>query len=156
MDDRRVLSLGRIEDVMPEVERLLAGHSTCGSWTLGQILHHLASSIRLSLTPSAGLPATPSDPERERTFEVRRKRFFRSGRFPEGVEVPHPAMIPPPDADERAEAESLRAAIELLSTPDGPFAIHPVLGTMSRQEWTDFHRLHCVHHLAFAKVARAG
>jgi Protein of unknown function (DUF1569) len=155
MDDRRDLAFGKIEEVMPEVERLLAGHSTSKGWTLGQILHHLATAVRLCLVAGPRDPGTASDPVLERTFKVRRRLFFRSGRFPEGLEVPHPALVPPPEADERVEAESLRLGLERLGATEGPFAVHPVLGTMSKQEWVDFHRIHCAHHLAFAKVARS-
>ena len=156
MDDRRELAFERIEEVMPEVERLLAGHATSQGWTLGQILHHLATSVRLSLLARGPAPSSPSDPERERILEVRRRRFFRSGRFPEGIEVPHEALRPPVDADARAEAGSLRLGLERLESSDGPFAPHPMLGPLSKAEWVEFHKIHCAHHLGFAKVARPG
>lgn len=31
----------------------------------------------------------------------------------------------------------------------GPLPAHPRLGTMTRDEWIRFHRLHCAHHLGF-------
>jgi hypothetical protein len=153
MDHRRELTFDRIEDVMPEVERLLAGHSTTKGWTLGQILHHLAMAIRLALAPDASGPASPADPHLDRTFKVRRRFFFRSARFPDGQEPPLPALRPPVDADERVEAETLRAELETLRLFEGPFADHPLLGPMSKREWERFHLMHCAHHLGFAKNA---
>lgn len=147
MDGQRELAFERIEDVMTEVERLLVGHSTTRGWTLGQILHHLSTAIRLSLD-FRGDSTPPAD--LQRVFEVRRRFFFRSGRFPDGAKIPHPAMQPPADADERVEAEGLRAALESLKSSDGPFATHPIIGPLSKAEWVDFHRIHCAHHLAFA------
>jgi hypothetical protein len=154
MDDHRELMFERIEDVMPEVDRLIAGHTTTKAWTLAQILHHLSTSIRLSLAPGLLPPEPAPDPDLERTYEIRRRRFFRSGRFPEGVEVPIEVLNPPVDADEPIEAESLRAGIKLLESSEISFIAHPVLGPMSRQEWVAFHRMHCAHHLAFAKATR--
>lgn len=33
---------------------------------------------------------------------------------------------------------------------DGPFVNHPVLGALTKDEWTQFHCMHCAHHLSFA------
>jgi hypothetical protein len=156
MDDRRELAFERIGDVMPEVERLLIGHSTTKGWTLGQILHHLSISVRLSITPGDDAPDSARLARLERAFEFRRRRFFGSGRFPEGVEPPHRDLHPPLEADERSEAESLRAALGMLGASEGPFTVHPMLGPLSKDEWVDFHRIHCAHHLGFAKVTRPG
>jgi hypothetical protein len=152
MEDRRELVFERIEDVMPEVDRLIDGHSTIKAWTLAQILHHLSTSIRLSLASDPRPPESPLDPDLLRTYEIRRRRFFRSGRFPEGVEAPIEVLLPPLDADENAEAESFRACIKLLESSEVSFLSHPVLGPMSTQEWIDFHRIHCAHHLGYARL----
>ncbi len=152
MSDRRALAFERIEDVMPEVERLLAGHSTAGSWTLGQILNHLSTSIHLSLDPTLGPTELETSPDLARGFEIRRRRFFKIGHFPQGVEVPLPIMIPPANLDDRVEADSLGEALRLLQASEGPYGTHPWLGPMSKQQWLDFHRMHCEHHLGFASI----
>ena len=46
---RRKLAFRRLEEIMPDVERLLVGHFTVGRWTLGQICDHLAASFRYSV-----------------------------------------------------------------------------------------------------------
>jgi Protein of unknown function (DUF1569) len=151
MDGRRTLEYDRLDQVMPEVDRLLRGHTTSGTWTLGQILHHLASSLSLAMESGPGSTIEPLDPERARVLEVRRRRFFEAGRFPDGAHAPHPALEPPHDADERTSAERLRTALQRFEDFEGPFPVHPRLGPMSKQEWAVFHRLHCAHHLGFAR-----
>ncbi len=154
MDGRRSIAFERLDQVIPEVDRLLGGHVASGRWSLGQILRHLASSIKLLV--EGGLPPLdPPDPEMARRFEIRRRRFFQHGKFPEGVAIPIPALIPPADVDERAEAESLRLVLRRFEDFDGPFPAHPVFGPMSKEEWGDFHRLHCAHHLGFVRPTSA-
>ena len=122
-----------------------------GEWSLGQILHHLAASIRLSMAPGPQPTTLEGEPEQERVFQVRRRKFFKLGRFPEGAQIPHPSLSPPTDADERASAESLRSALSWFETHEGPMVAHPLLGRLSKAEWVEFHRIHCIHHLGFVR-----
>ena len=149
MVGQRLLSFDRLDEVMPEVDRLLLGHLLVGGWTLGQILSHLGTAVGLCLEGDR-ISGEPVDPEMARVHAVRRRYFFRSSRFPEGQEIPHPSMLPDREADERAEAERLRSALARLEMSEGPFASHPILGALSKDEWTRFHRIHCAHHLGFA------
>jgi hypothetical protein len=140
---RRELTFASLDGVMPEVERLLDGHTTVGQWSLAQICRHLATSIRRTV---GGSPST-----RERSdFDALRIRFFRSGRIPEGIEMPTPALKPPPGLDARAEADALGTAIAGLAQAEGPFPDHPLLGPLTAEEWRRFHAIHCAHHLGFA------
>jgi hypothetical protein len=143
MHDRRTLDFGSLDEVLAEVDRLLAGHRTVGRWTLGQILYHLATAIRVTCR---GRPV----PEARPVSDEVRERFFRLRRFPEGLEAPHPRLVPPVDADARTEAEALRQAIARWAAAPGPFSAHPLLGPMNKVEWTQFHCIHCAHHLGFA------
>jgi Protein of unknown function (DUF1569) len=148
---RRTLEFDRLDQVMPEVDRLLSGHITSGTWTLGQILDHLASALRLTMENDAEPEFDPLDLDLARLFEVRRRRFFRAGRFPDGASSPHPSLDPPPDADQRSSAESLRVFLRLFDEFSGTFPQHPMLGPMTKDEWSAFHRLHCAHHLGFVR-----
>ena len=143
MSERRDLTFARLDDVMPDVEHLLEGHTTVGRWTLGQILHHLAASIELTME---GEPDT-SEPTRVQGIAYR--RFFRSGRFPEGQHASHPNLVPPRTLVTSTEAQSLSAAILRFSSSNGPFPSHPHLGPLRRGEWTRFHCMHCAHHLGY-------
>ena len=143
MRERRMLDFASMEQILPEVDRLLDGHFTVGHWTLAQILHHLATSIRLTSLGRAG--SSPGEGSEE--F---RRRFFDSRRFPEGLAAPHPRLIPPADADVHVQREALQHAIRQFISAAGPFPGHPLLGPLSKEEWSQFHCLHCAHHLGFA------
>lgn len=143
---RRALTFASLDEIMPDVERLLAGHVTSGRWTLAQILYHLATALRYAATAEADT----GEPTREQ--DVLRRRFFSRASFPDGVELPA-VLEPPPGLDARAEADSLRAAIALFASRTGPFPTHPRLGPLTGEEWDRFHRMHGAHHLGFAVPA---
>ena len=143
MAELRNLSFVGLDEVPPEVERLLAGHVAVGRWSLAQICNHIATGIRLTL--DAPVRSFESTPEKD----ADRRRFFEQGRFPEGMEAPIPVLIPTPDPNARAEADALRDVIDRFATFAGPLPAHPRLGPMTRDEWTRFHCLHCAHHLGF-------
>ena len=142
MPERRMLDFASIDEIMPEVESLLQSHSTTGQWTLAQILYHLATAIRLTTLGRAGPSPGPG-------FEEFRERFFRSRRFPEGLEAPHPRLIPPTDVDIDVEKQALQEAIARFASAIGPFPRHPFLGALNKEEWSQFHCIHCAHHLGF-------
>src|SRR5689334_10556595 len=48
-DARRPLSFAALEEVMPDVDRLMRGHTTVGHWSLGQICSHLAQAFRFTV-----------------------------------------------------------------------------------------------------------
>ncbi len=144
MADRRQLAFAGLDDVMPAVEQLLVRHETVGTWTLGQILNHLATALRLTTAGTTG--PSGSTPEQA----IARRLFFRRGTFPENQEAPLPAMQPGPDLDAATEARALRAAIDRFASAEGDFATHPRLGPLTKDQWARFHVLHCAHHLGFA------
>jgi hypothetical protein len=146
MPDPRPLSFQSLDEIMPEVDRLLAGHTTNGTWSLGQILDHLATAVRLTCL---GRRETASGLR----SEVYKRKFFRDGRFPTGVEAPHPSLIPAAGSDTHEQAESLRQALARFLAAPGPFPDHPLLGALDKDEWAQFHCIHCAHHLGFARPA---
>ena len=143
MVERRQLAFAGLDEVMPEVERLLAGHTPVGGWTLAQICNHLATGIRLTLD----VPVRPAEPTREQ--DVARRRFFGRSQFPEGMQAPIAVLVPRADLDAHEEARSLRHEIARFASCAGPFPAHPLLGPLTRAEWTRFHCMHCAHHLGF-------
>ena len=141
---RRPLVFDSIEAVIPDVDRLISGHTVVGIWSLGAICDHLAKTINLSMdAPSSDAPAT-------REQNVIRRLFFRAAVFPEGQEFANPALAPDPNADLPTAAAALRSAVDRLVAYESRFATHPVLGPMTRDEWLRFHVRHAAHHLSFA------
>ena len=151
MARRRDLAFASLDEVMPDVERLLAGHVTVGRWSLGQICNHLATNIRFTMD---GFPDKAPWLVQRTVGVMVRGLMLGTGRIASGVRVPE-AYLPKPGLEDAAEAAALRASIERFSTFTGMFAGHPLLGRMRRDQWERFHRIHCAHHLSFALPRRA-
>lgn len=147
MTERRTLHFESLNEVLPEVDRLLAGNLTLGQWSLAQILNHLRTAIETTCSPARN----EAEPTRQQT--AARLRFFRTERFPDGIESPLPPLPPRERLEPRAEADGLRAAIARFFIAEGPFPRHPRLGPLAKEEWARFHCLHCAHHLGFAVPA---
>jgi Protein of unknown function (DUF1569) len=142
---RRTLRFDRLDEIMPDVERLLGGHTVVGRWSLAQLCRHLASTLRRT----ADLPAsTPVDRSRFVDEETRR-RVFETALIPEGYPAP-PAVTPDDTAGVHAEAEGLRQAIDHYRASAGPAIPHLFLGPLTKAEWERYHLIHCAHHLSFA------
>jgi hypothetical protein len=107
---RRTLRYESFEEVMPDVERLLAGHTTVGRWTLAQICHHLAAVLRRHVDLPASTVFDPAD----RVSEATKREVLESGVLPAGITAP-PGVLPGAVGCEREEAEGLRAAIRSRS-----------------------------------------
>ncbi|MGE5755043.1 MAG: DUF1569 domain-containing protein [Planctomycetaceae bacterium] len=149
MAERRTLTFARLDQVMPDVDRLLEGHETAGRWSLGMICNHLGSAIQGSI---AGFPGRAPWLVRKTIAPFAKRKVLRAGRMGEGVKVPE-AYLPKPGLDARAEAEALRAALRLYAAHSDPLAEHPLFGRMSRDEWNRLHCIHCAHHLSFVHPA---
>lgn len=142
---RRTLEFRSFDDVMPDVERLLAGHTTVGKWSLAQICRHLATVLRRVVD----LPAsTPHDPSKVLGPEKKRE-VLETGILPEQLPAP-PEILPGEVLDERAEAEGLRQALAYYQASPGPVIPHRLFGPLSREEWDRLQRAHLAHHLSFA------
>ena len=133
---------------MPDVDRLLRGHTTVGNWSLGQICGHLAQAIHRTID---GFPPSTRIPWilRKTVCRLLLWHILRTGRFPAGFQAPAECQ-PAAGADARVEAESLRAALRRLAAHPGPLVEHPLSGPVSRGVWERFHCIHCALHLSFA------
>jgi hypothetical protein len=143
---RRALAFASLDEVMPEVDRLLEGHTTVGNWSLGQICSHLARAITGSLE---GFPIQAPWLLRKTLGPFYLRKILREGRMAEGIKLPE-EVLPKPGLDAHAEAEALRAALLRFADHTGPPALHPFFGRMRRDQWDHLHRIHCAHHLSFA------
>jgi hypothetical protein len=146
MPDRRTLTFARLEEIMPEVDRLLAGHATVGNWSLGQICNHLSGAIRTSVE---GPPVRAPWIIRAAIGPLVKRQILTSGTIKEGIKTLE-QFVPKPDLDARAEAEALRATISYYLTHPETRAMHPFFGAMKPEEWDRMHCIHAAHHLRFA------
>ncbi len=142
---RRSISFKTFDEIMPDVERLLDGHSTVGNWSLAQICCHLATVMRRVVD----LPAsTPQDPS-QWVGEEQKRQVLESGHVPEGMPGPQ-EVIPSHTLGEREEAEGLRQAIAHYRASSGPVIAHRRFGPLTRDEWDRIQLIHVAHHLSFA------
>ena len=141
---RRTLTYHSLDEVMPDVERLLQGHATVGQWSLAQVCRHLHTVMRRVVDMPASTPHDPS----QWVGEDRKQEVFASGRLPEGIPGP-PEIMPTETLGEREEAESLRAAIAYYRQSAGPVIPHRVFGPLNRAEWDRLQLIHLAHHLSF-------
>jgi hypothetical protein len=146
MADRRTLTFARLEEIMPEVDRLLAGHQTVGNWSLGQICNHLSGAIRTSVE---GTSVRAPWMIRATIGPLIKRGILKSGQIKEGIRTLQ-QFQPKPGLDARAEAEALRATIAYYFAHPEPRAVHPFFGAMKPEEWDQLHCIHAAHHLRFA------
>jgi hypothetical protein len=142
---RRTVAFQSLDEVMPDVERLLEGHATVGNWSLAQIIRHVATVMRRVVD----LPAsTPHDPSLL-VGDEKKRQVFESGMIPEGL--PGPAEVMPSETlGEHEEAEGLRQAIAHYKASAGPVIAHRLFGPLSKAEWDRLQLIHVAHHLSFA------
>lgn len=148
---RRPLRFSSLEEIMPDVDRLTAGHRTVGQWSLGQICNHLSKAIGYSID---GFPGKAPWLIRKLMAPSIRKSILQTGEMSEGVKVPE-IYLPKPGLDDRTEIETLRQALQRYAAFQGTLADHPFFERLSRDQWNQLHCIHCAHHLSFA-VPSAG
>jgi hypothetical protein len=150
--ERRSLRFTSIDQIMPEVDRLLQGHATVGNWSLGQICDHLARAVNCTVD---GYPVKAPWLIRRTVGPIFVSRMLRAGKFAEGIKTPQ-VYEPKPGADAQTEVEALRNALRRFSHHVGPLAEHPLAGKVSRSLWEQYHCIHCAHHLSFAFPVEPG
>ncbi|MDX2037551.1 MAG: DUF1569 domain-containing protein [Isosphaeraceae bacterium] len=143
---RRELQFRTLDEIMPEVDRLMAsGYTTLGRWDLARTCNHLSSSMVWAME---GFPVQIPWIVRMTIGKLIKKQILSSGKMKEGVKIPE-SMTPQPDLDDRAEAEALRAAIRLFQDNPTKRAPSPIFGVMTNEENDLLQRIHAAHHLSF-------
>jgi hypothetical protein len=147
MPERRELSFERLEQVMPEVDRLLdGGYDRAGQWSLGQICQHLSRTFRSTIEPEPrGAPRVIRATLGSWLF----RHMVRTGRMKSGVPGPR-GFMPDTAVEDRAGAEELRDMIpQFLERLPQTFD-HPFFGRVSRDDFLRLQCVHCAHHLSYA------
>lgn len=145
---RRELHFDSLDGAIGEAESLASTEvTTSGSYSLGQILEHLARTLDV-VTGERSAPAAP--PPVRWVARLLRSRFLHRPMKP-GFRLPRQAQsVLWPDEEVTVEQglEHLRQSAERFRTTD-PLPPHPFFGSMSRP---DHERLQCRHfelHLGF-------
>ena len=142
---RRTLRFDNLDEIMPEVDRLVGRSEHLGTWSLAQTCRHLAAVLRRV----ADLPASTPIDKSLWIGEEEKRKVFETGRIPEGLPAPHEVVPADESLDERAEAEELRQAIDHYKASPGPAVPHRFFGPLTRDEWNRLQCIHCAHHLSF-------
>ena len=151
---RRKLCYASFDDVLADAERLVrAGATTTGSWSLDQILGHLAIAIEKSLdTNPDELGWKPPWYIRLAGRYLIKRRILKRG-MPSGFKLPaevEDRVVPAAGGDLNAALERLRRAAARLRS-DSPRWPHPIFGPMPPDEWNRWHLRHAELHLSFVK-----
>jgi hypothetical protein len=142
---RRPLTFDSLDQVMPDVDQLLQGHTTIGNWSLGQICNHLTTTLTWTVD---GYPKLVPWFIRRTVGPLLLHRILKTGQFPEGIKLPGP-YLPKAALNDRAEAEALRAALWHFASHSGRLSDHPLAGQVARADWERYHCIHCARHLSF-------
>ena len=147
------LKFTQLQDVRAYVQQITAdNHTATRKWTAAQNFYHLAAAFEGSLE------ALPAGYPRLVRLMVRPFRWVVIRfRFPPLLPIPNSArskLEPPADTVFSVQQNHLLQAIEQFESFSGTHPPHPVLGELSRAEWTGFHLRHCAHHLRFLVLHR--
>ena len=146
MSARRTLAFSSLDQVMPDVDRLMmAGYTKVGNWQLGQACNHLAKGVVGAID---GVDFKAPWLIRMVLAPIFLRQILKSGKMREQIKVPE-SILPKPGLDDRAEIEALRAALQLYAAHTGPLPDHPFFGRLTREQMDRFQTIHCAHHLSF-------
>lgn len=144
---RRELSFESLQDVLADVERLVASPSTrtLGNWSLGELLNHLTMTMNNSID---GFQV-------KAPFFVRMiAPFFKKSalkKITPGIKLPKSAETKalPPSSSLYESLQEFRKAVQrtMMETME---AAHPAFGRMTHDEWMQLHLRHSEMHLSFA------
>lgn len=147
---RRTLRFETLDDLLADVRTLAAGEvEMLGNWTLAQILGHLAVAYNGSID---GLDLKVPWLMKKMVRLFMKNRFLEKD-VPAGFQIPEKdkrALEPAPTTTTEDALTALEAAVERLKT-DPDRVEHPVLGRLTKDEWTKFHLRHAEMHLSFVK-----
>lgn len=137
-----------VEDKIQRIER--SNHQVLAKWTAAQNFFHLAAAFEASIEGlPVGFPLIARKVVRPMRWIITRICFPPSIPIPESIRF---KLEPPIGADFDAQKIRLLEGIDRFRRFDGQHPPHPVLGPLTREEWTGFHLRHCQHHLSFIKL----
>ena len=146
--ERRELKFSSLDEAVAEVERLASGPvRTTGRHTFGQIIEHLARTHDMATGKTVG----PRPPLIVRLIMPIAKHFLLKGPVKPGFKLPRQSEVffwPEEDVDIQQALGHLRESVAHYNTV-GPLPIHPVFGSMTREQCDRLNCGHCAMHLSF-------
>ena len=145
---RRKLKFESLEAVLEEAERLAAAPrmKALGNWSPGQVFHHLAATMNLSIDGHKHRP-----PWFIRWLgPVMRNGILKKGMSP-GFKLPQPIasiLISEGDVETAAGLAVLREAVRRLKR-EAHREPHGFFGKLTHQQWDQLHLRHAELHLSF-------
>jgi len=145
---RRELHFDSLDEVLADAQRLAAAPNIrmLGNWPLPRLLMHLATAINSSID---GISAKAPWYIRLVGPLIRRRILVRQ--MSPGFRLPakfEPSFFPE-SASSREAAEKLQSAVGRVHN-ERMTAKHPVLGSLTHEQWTQLHLRHAEMHLSFA------
>jgi hypothetical protein len=143
--ERRKLDLRDLDALTADVEHLKrVGYTKIGNWDLGQCCEHLARSMRSSLD---GFQAKAPWVLRVFLAPIFKRRIFKTRNMPAGIKGP-PDLMPPAQVDETTALKHFDEQAGRVRNATA-FQKHPFFGTLSAEQWLQFHLIHSSLHLSF-------
>jgi hypothetical protein len=149
--ERRKLSFGSLDEVVADVENLLArGYERAGNWDLAQVVGHVAEWMRY---PIDGFPKPPIFIRpilwlmKVTAGKRMRDTILAEGFTPGGRTMPQ--TVPPPGGDEAAAITKLKSAVASWQRHSGEVYPSPLFGAMSKETALQLQLRHAAHHLSF-------
>jgi hypothetical protein len=143
---RRQLKFSTLDDILADVERLNQGKvRSLGNWSPGQNLKHLAIAMNGCLD---GIDAKAPLLIRVLASSFLKKRILTRP-MSAGFHLPRSAAaLLPPETSWDDGVQAVRTAL-LRMKAEGQRHPHPLLGTLTREQWDQLHCRHCELHLSF-------
>lgn len=154
VQDRRVLRFSSIDDVLKDVDRIVAADPAgtlrqLGNWTPGQILGHLATWTNYSYD---GYPFKPPPWFIRIILRMKVKKYLRDG-MPSGVRIPgvENGTFGTEPLNISDGAERLRRALQRLQSDEPAVHDSPAFGEMSHSDRIQLNLRHAELHLSFLR-----
>ncbi len=143
---RRQLKFNTLDDILADVERLNQGKvRSLGNWSPGQVLKHLQTVMVGCLD---GVDVKAPLAMRIVASWFMKNRFLTKPMSP-GFQLPKSAAaLLPAETSWDDGVKAIRAAV-LRMKAESQRHPHPVLCTLTREEWDQLHFRHCELHLSF-------
>jgi len=142
------LSFSSLDDAVADAQRLAEGEvRTTGNHTFGQILEHLARTHDMATGKIVG----PRPPFMMRLLMPLMKGMILNKPVKPGFKLPKDAEAffwPDQEFDVPQALTHLVESVENYKT-NGPLAVHPVFGKLSREQSDGLNVSHCAMHLSF-------